>query len=405
MEILPILYSLQRNKIGALLIGLQIALTLAIVCNSLSIIQQHEQQMRRPSGIDEADIFTFDNQWVGRPADVGARVREDLAAIRSTPGVIDAQATNSFPLRIGGWSSSLFLTAAQKFPTAHTALYFVDAHGLATYGMRLLAGRWFNADEISDLQLHDDGVPATMIVTADLAHALFPTGSALGREVYLLPRGPTRIIGIVERAQTPWPATSWGESFVEKSSFLPYQFVNNGLNYVVRVRPGQLPAAMQAVQDRLYGLTRQRVIDSVRTFPETRRRAYALTRSTSVLLTTVCAVLLAVTVFGIVGLTMYWVAQRRRQIGMRRALGARRIDILRYFHTENLLIAGSGAALGIVLGLGANLWLASQLELGRMSVAYICAAAAIVLVVSQAAVFWPALRAASISPAIATRGL
>ena len=58
---------------------------------------------------------------------------------------------------------------------------------------------------------------------------------------------------------------------------------------------------------------------------------------------------------------MYWVGQRRRQIGMRRALGARRIDILRYFHTENLLIAGIGALLGVAGGLGTNLWMATHL--------------------------------------------
>jgi putative ABC transport system permease protein len=88
---------------------------------------------------------------------------------------------------------------------------------------------------------------------------------------------------------------------------------------------------------------------------------------------------------------------------MRRALGARRLDVLRYFHTENLLIAGSGALLGIALGLGVNLWLVSHLELPRMSLAFVVAAAAVVLAVSQVAVFWPALRAASIPPAVATR--
>jgi putative ABC transport system permease protein len=124
-----------------------------------------------------------------------------------------------------------------------------------------------------------------------------------------------------------------------------------------------------------------------------------------VLLGVLCAVLLVVTIFGIVGLTMYWVGQRRRYIGMRRALGARRIDILRYFHTENLLIAGSGVLLGIFLGLSGNLWLASHLELGRMSAAYICVGAVIVLAISQASVFIPALRAASISPTEAIRGL
>ncbi|HTY48502.1 MAG TPA: FtsX-like permease family protein [Steroidobacteraceae bacterium] len=406
MELLPILKSLRRNKIGAALIALQIALTLAIVCNSLTIIQRHLEQMHRPSGVDEPDTFTFANQWVGQPEDLEARVRADLAAIRATPGVVDAIASNSFPLRGGGWSTGLNLKPDQKFQSTPTSQYFVDEHGLAALGLHLVAGRWFTPAEVGVFSGHEIRTPPSVVVTQDLARALFPSGNALGQEVYDNPDHPSRIVGIVERAQTPWPAFSWGESFIEKSTFEPYLFVNNDyMFYIVRARPGQLATVMREVQDRLYAITRQRVIQQVHTFAETRSRAYALLHSTSVLLTVVCAMLLAITVFGIVGLTMYWVAQRRRQIGMRRALGARRADILRYFHTENLLIAGSGAVLGIALGLGANLYLATHLELGRMSVAYICAGAAIVLAVSQAAVFWPALRAASISPAIATRGM
>jgi putative ABC transport system permease protein len=137
---------------------------------------------------------------------------------------------------------------------------------------------------------------------------------------------------------------------------------------------------------------------------KTRNFAYYRPKSSAVLLGGLCLLLLAITLFGIIiGLTMYWVGQRRQQIGMRRALGARRLDVLRYFHMENLLIAGSGALLGIALGLGANLWLVSHLELPRISVAFVVASAAVVLAVSQVAVFWPALRAASIPVAAAIR--
>jgi putative ABC transport system permease protein len=105
-------------------------------------------------------------------------------------------------------------------------------------------------------------------------------------------------------------------------------------------------------------------------------------------------------------LTQLWVTQRRRHIGMRRALGARRRDILEYFLIENLLIAGLGCALGIALGLAGNTWLRTKLyALEPMSPAYICVAALLLVVLSQAAVLWPALRAASVPPAIATRGL
>jgi putative ABC transport system permease protein len=145
---------------------------------------------------------------------------------------------------------------------------------------------------------------------------------------------------------------------------------------------------------------------TVLTFQRARQRTYQSEHSLSVMLGILCGLLLTVTGCGIVGLALFWVAQRRRQIGMRRALGARRRDILGHFLTENLLIAGVGCAMGIVLGLAGNTWLRTKLyEIGPMSPAYICVGALFLLALSQAAVLWPALRAASVPPAIATRGL
>ena len=124
---------------------------------------------------------------------------------------------------------------------------------------------------------------------------------------------------------------------------------------------------MRAAPQKLYELTRQRVIQDLRPFPRIRSRpsgGAGQYRDAG----GVCGLLLAVTAFGMIGLTLYWVAQRRRQIGMRRALGARRIDILLYFQTENLLIAGCGCILGIALGLPLNAWLLMRVEgLTRMN--------------------------------------
>ena len=117
----------------------------------------------------------------------------------------------------------------------------------------------------------------------------------------------------------------------------------------------------------------------------------------------VCVALLAVTAFGIVGLTSYWVAQRRRQIGIRRALGATRNAIMRYFQTENLLIAGAGAAIGVALAVALNLWMVTTFEMQRLHTGYALVGAVAVLLLGQAAVLWPAFRAASIPPALATR--
>jgi putative ABC transport system permease protein len=181
--------------------------------------------------------------------------------------------------------------------------------------------------------------------------------------------------------------------------------MNGGLTYVVRTKPGQQAAMLRAARAKLLELTHDRIIRDVQPYSEIRRQAQRGNRTTIVILGVLSSLLLAVTAFGVIGLTMYWVGQRRRHIGMRRALGARRSDILWYFQTENLLIAGTGCVLGVALGLAGNTWLAARLEIHRMSLIYACSGALMVLVLCQLAVLWPALRAGSVPPAIATRGL
>jgi putative ABC transport system permease protein len=406
MEILPILSALRRNKVGAILVALQVALTLAVVANAMSIIQHHLADMRRPSGLDEANIFTLDNHWVAPPDNIRANIDADMAALRGMPGVVDAVATNSYPLRGGGWSWGIRLKPDQKNGgTAPTTLYFGDTHEFDAMGLQLVAGKWFQSSDIEELHTNDVKGSPTAVLTEALGKKLFPTGNAVGQVIYLIGDSPVHVVGIVKRAQTPWPAQGFGAAFAEYATFLPFQFVNNGLNYLVRTKPGQLASVMRATPDRLNQITRQRVIENLISFQETRTRAYRIQQSESWLLGTVCGLLLVITGLGTIGLTMYWVGQRRRQIGMRRALGARRIDILRYFHTENLVIVGVGALMGIAGGLGMNLWMATHLGTQRMSWVYIGIGALIVLVLSQLAVLWPAYKAASTAPSIATRGL
>jgi putative ABC transport system permease protein len=117
----------------------------------------------------------------------------------------------------------------------------------------------------------------------------------------------------------------------------------------------------------------------------------------------VCAILLVITAFGIVGLTSYWVAQRRRQIGIRRALGATRGAILRHFQSENLLIAGAGVVLGVLLAIVANLWVVRSVALTRLPLVYPLIGVVAMLLLGQLAVLWPALRASAVAPASAAR--
>jgi putative ABC transport system permease protein len=183
---------------------------------------------------------------------------------------------------------------------------------------------------------------------------------------------------------------------------LPYRPVSERSDYLVRVQAGRLAAVMQVAEQKLFALDGDRILRA-RSMAQVREIAYRGDHGLVVLLVSISIALILVTGFGIVGLTSYWVAQRRRQIGIRRALGASRRDILRYFQTENFLIAAIGAIVGIAFAVALNLWMVREFEMPRMNAGLAVGGAILMLILGQLAVIWPALRAASIPPALATR--
>ncbi|MGC2033756.1 MAG: FtsX-like permease family protein [Steroidobacteraceae bacterium] len=407
MEFRPILSAMRRNKAGAILIAVQMAITLAILCNALFIIEQRVASSRRPTGADEANVFVIKNQWVGNPPDASARLQGDLAALRSLPGVLDAFATNTYPLSDSGSTTGLSLHPDQKNATALAAIYFGDEHAIAALGLKLVAGRNFNPAEVVDkLGYTDLKAPSGIIITRALADKLYPDGNALGQNVYdLAQRGTELIIGIVDQLQVPWVAAGgWGSQFNDNSIIEPFNLISPyPYMYIVHAEPGRVSELMQAAPKKLFDISRARVIEKTLTLTTARMEAYKDDKGLAIILGVVCAALLAVTAFGIVGLTSYWVAQRRRQIGIRRALGATRQAIVQYFQTENLLIAAAGAAIGVALAVALNLWMVNAFAMQRLDAGYALIGAIVVMILGQAAVLWPAMKAASIPPALATR--
>lgn len=403
MGIHPMLSALRRDKVGVLLIVLQMALTLAILCNALFIIHQRLRDSDRPSGIvDEGNVLVVAGSRVGHPADLESRQQADLAALRALPGVADAYADFSYPLEGGGWGCAVRLVRTQPLASAVCSLYLVDDHARKVLGVRLLEGRWFRADEVVDRHENDVVPPAhVIIVTRALAQKLFPNGDALGKTVYM-EGTPQTVVGIIARLQTPGAVA--GNVDGEYSVLQPDRYVGADYTYIVRARPGRLEDVAAAVPTALRELDAARIIRYVRTFPEVRAKAYRGSRGFADILATVCAVMLAITAFGIVGLTSSAVSRRRREIGIRRALGATHRGILHQFQIEHLVITLIACAIGIGLAIAANLWLVGHYAMQRMPLLPVIVAALVMLVLGQAAVLWPALRAASVPPSLATKG-
>ncbi|HVC18287.1 MAG TPA: FtsX-like permease family protein, partial [Rhodanobacter sp.] len=308
------------------------------------------------------------------------------------------------------WSGGIGLKPAQERATAHAANYFGDEQMIHTLGLRLIAGRNFNAGDVHHMGMRGQDVPPVVIVTKALADKLFPGGNAVGKTIYIDRNIPSTIVGVIARMQAPSVA-SWANGFTWNSVLIPTRLDANFSRYVVRAKPGRMDAAMKEARAALFAANPMRVIgddadsNGVKSFADIRAHAYRADRGMAILMGAICLILLAVTAAGIVGLTSFWVGQRHKQIGVRRALGARKIDILRYFQTENLLIAGGGAVLGVVLALGLNLLLMQHFAMARLPIAYVLAGVAAVLALGQGAVFVPARRASNVPPVVATRSV
>lgn len=403
-EIGPIFRALTRNKLGVFLIALQIALTLAIVTNAAFIIRERAADIARPSGLDEENTAIFITTLFDSKVDQRQLFRDDLEALRSLPGVLAATPTQSTPASGGGWGEDIFNDPEKPSNEAiNTGKFMVDEHGLETFGLELVAGRNFRADEIQVASLDEMPTSSVLIVSQALADELFPDGNALGQTIWDSPNGedPMEIIGIYERMQNAWPHSS----NVNNSVLVPNLPMFNGtMMYVVRTEPGQLASVMAAAEAYL-SENRSRFVEVVRSFEEQKKRTYSRDIAMVKLLTAVITVLTAVTGLGIVGLAWFSVTQRRKQIGTRRALGATRYDIVRYFMLENGLITTFGLVIGLAGTVGLNWFLDTQYEVGRVPLWYLPLGMFALWLLGQLAVLLPARRAANIPPAIATRSV
>ena len=397
--------AIYRRKFGAVLIAVQIAITLGILSNAAALIVERLAWSSQSTGIDEGKILFAYAENVDVNANLGAEQATDLAALRAIPGVIDAYATNSFPLQGGGWSIAVDLAPSQKTPTAAASYYFGDEHALNTLGVKLIAGRNFSPSEIVERNANTSPPASGLIITRALADRVFPGGGALGKSVYVdRTTTPTPIIGIVNRLQGPFvDASGYFGTFTENSVLAPYSLLDEYSTFAIRAAPGQLYQVMKAVEKTLGSINGSRII-TVHSMAEIRKSAYQSDRGIALVLGAVTITLVAVTSFGMYGLTSYWVAQRRRQIGIRRALGATRLAILRQFQKENFLIVAMGAIAGVALAVALNLWLVQHFQMVRIHTENVLAAAIAMLLLGQMAVFWPARRATQVPPALAVRG-
>ena len=181
-------------------------MTMTIMVNAIAIMQEKNNAIGRDSGMDEANTFAFSSASFEPDADMRSLVEEDLDAIRNLPGVRSAVASNSYPLRQGGWSEGLHLE-----PDANST-------------------------------------------------------DSIGSAIYLGDNDPVKIVGVIDRLQAPWQ--SW--TGVEPSMLIPQRRLGTYQTYIVRTEPGYRNELMPQVDELLSNSNKGRIIRSMTTMDQVR---------------------------------------------------------------------------------------------------------------------------------------
>ena len=410
MEIRPILSALMRNKTGPILVALQVALSLAILANAMHIVNERRTAMARPSGLsDENATFYIVTRTLNSDSaeqQLASKKRE-AEILRAVPGVASVADLSQMPLSNSGSNNSVAVDRRQTRQTTSTSTYISGDSLVKTFGLKLVEGRDFLPQELVDVNENTTNTyPHQVIITRALAEKMWPGARAVGKTMYFgygEDAQGVEVVGVVERLQAAHVNL---EERSEYSTLIPARLYGRpGNMYAVRAEAGQRDRAMKDAEAALRKSSASPMILRMKTVDQDRKDLYRADAALSWMLVTVSLLLLIITSSGIVGMASLWVTQRRKQIGVRRALGARKLDILRYFITENFMITSAGVFGGVTLGLALNHLLVSKLEMARLPAGYLIGGALVFWALGILAAYGPAWRAASISPATATRSV
>jgi predicted permease len=319
---------------------------------------------------------------------------EVLDRVRAVPGVVAAGATKAIPFRGSGERvdfvpEGMVLASGQEAPTV--PLIHVSDGYFHAIGTRVIAGREF---ERSD----DDKAPVRFVVNEAFAKKYFPDRPAVGRT---LTSGTDQIpiIGVVgdirqESVEEPAQPTVYIHTL---------QNLRSQANLVVRTRGVPLVMA-RAIEDAIWSVDRDQTITSVFTLSSAVGEAVARPRLLTTLLALFGVLGALIGGIGLYGVLAYFVTQRRREIGVRVALGADSASVLRMVVRRGLWLAGVGLIVGLAGAAMLTRFMRSVLYgVGTTDPATFVGVAAVLLGVAFLASWIPARRAARVDPLIAMR--
>jgi putative ABC transport system permease protein len=395
--------SARHARLRSTLVVLEVTLALVLLVGSGLLVQSLVRILRVPPGFDPQGVIAFDldlpGTRYGKPEQSVQFFRELIPRLEAVPGVVSASGVMPLPFSDNVIRTSFQIEGRPVPPSEEPRTHFrsVGLDYFRTMRIPLLAGRTFSAED------QRKSAPV-VIINQTLATRYFPGENPIGKHIKpgVSDGGPSamrEIVGVVGdvRHRTLWRAP-------DPESYVPYdQVAFGGMTMVVRAAgdPQQLlPALRREVQ----ALDSQLPLYGVRTLQQYISGTVAQRQFITLLLGIFGGVAMLLAVVGLYGVISYGVAQRTHEIGVRVALGAESMDVLRLVVGQGLRLTLLGVALGWLAALGASRLLGSLLfgVSGNDPVTF-AAVAAVFVAVALAACYVPARRATRVDPLVALR--
>ena len=405
MNIKALLKSLKLRKFNTGLLILQLALTVGLIVNSAILSMDTYSNLEVDTGMDNENILiTAMNPTSGdfKDQDYARSIaHQDLAALRNIPGVKSVTQLNQLPLQRGGWNGNVYDLDDPEIEQRNSSLRYIpffltNEDVESAFGLQLVEGRFLtDADRIDD---NSENATHNIVISESLKKALYGDKSALGEETS---RG--FVVGVVKDILVyPHMASDRQHAlFMNRID----EYIRFGRHYALNVEPGQMAFVREQVRDVILGVEPQRDIYAVFTMAEHFKKFYRDDQGLANLFILLTGLMLLVTAISSYAYSQFHITQQTKFIGIRRALGATKRDIMLYVLTENWLLYAFGSILGLAVMIGFNILLSQHIKLSKPDFIMTGLAVAVIFISGTLATWLPARKTSKIAPVIATRSV
>ncbi len=390
----------QRTR-KALVIS-EVALSLVLLIGAGLMIRSFWKLQNVNPGFETSNALSLSIalNWIrySEPHQRLAFVDRAIEQIRAVPGVVSVGTTTRIPLT-GGGSTQPF--SVEGRPTGSIAeqpmalTRYVSPDYFRAIGIPLRQGRFFSDQD------RDKSVPVVIISEA-MAHRFWPGENPVGRRLtptFHAEEGAREIVGVVGDVKaTGLDADASAMIYMPfKQAPLPF------MSFVVRTNSNP-ESLLQPVSRAIYSIDKEQALTDVQTMDQVLRKSLSDRRFNMTLLLTFAGVALMLAAVGVYGVMNYTVTLRRRELGIRMALGAEKMDVLRLVLRQGLALTLIGVAAGLISAYALTRLMASLLY-GVTATDYLTfgSVSAVLIAVGLAASYIPARRATKVNPTIALR--